>query len=179
VVGPQLSGSAALVQRKVGEDRFVSAVRSDHPGVGARLDLDTFVRLRHLVIDPTSSPSASMLDAALAKLGRTRVVTMRIPHFLGAPYIVARSDLLITSSMALLKHAATLLPLRLFGPPIALPIVRTVMTWHARMNEDPAHTWLRDVTQRCTTAVLTASPRTPAAGEPLNGRGGARGRPRR
>jgi hypothetical protein len=72
--------------------------------------------------------------------------------------------------------AATLLPLRLFGPPLALPVVRTMMTWHARMNEDPAHAWLRDVTQRCTTAVLTASPRAPAAGEPLGGRGGSRAR---
>ncbi len=166
IVGPQLS-APGLIQRKIGEDGFASAVRRDHPRVGRHLDLDTFVALRHLVIDPVGDGGVSVVDTALAKHGRVRDVAMRVPHFVGAPFIAARSDLLLTAPWALLTHAATLLPLRLFEPPLELPTPRTFMNWHERVNEDPAHTFLREVTARCTAAVLSRPAKRPKPGVAL------------
>lgn len=154
IVGPQLGEAPGLIQRKVGEEFLASAVRADHPQVGKTLDLDTFVAARHIVVDPLGAEKASIVDRALGKLGRQRDVAMRIPHFLGAPFIVARSDLLLTAPFALLRHFAGLFPLRVFEPPLELPTGRTVMTWHERVADDTAHVWLRELTARCTAAVV-------------------------
>jgi DNA-binding transcriptional LysR family regulator len=167
VVGPQLT-APGLIQRKVGEDGFASAVRRDHPRVGRQLDLDTFVSLRHLVIDPVGTGGVSAVDTALTERGRVRDVAMRIPHFVGAPFITARSDLLLTAPWALLNHAAQLLPLRLFEPPLELPVQRTFMTWHERATEDPAHAFLREVAARCTAAVLSRPSKRPKLGAALS-----------
>lgn len=167
IVGPQLPAAAGLVQRKIAEDGFASAVRDDHPLVGQRLEIETFIGLRHLVVDPQGQGQASLVDLALRKLGRQRDVAMRIPHFMGAPFIVARSDLLLTAPRSLLLHFGRLLPLRIFEPPIELPDVRTMMTWHERVSDDPAHAWLRDLTARCTAATLGYKLRRPKPGRPF------------
>lgn len=165
VVGPQVS-APGLIQRKVGEDGFGTVVRRDHPRVGRHLDLDTFVALRHLVINPVGVSGISLVDEALAKLGRRRDVAMRVPHFLGAPFIAARSDLVLTGPYGLLRRATELLPLRLFEPPIELPLGRIFMSWHERVTEDPGHAWLRDVAGRCTAAVIAKPVRRAKAATP-------------
>lgn len=150
VIGPSLSPQPGLVQRRVGEDDFASCVRVDHPRLRRRLDLETYVELRHLVITPTGGDGISPVDEALAARSLRRKVAMRVPHFVGAPFIVARSDLLLTAPRSLLVHAAELLPLRLFDPPLPLPTVRTVMTWHERVGDDPGHAYLRELAATCT-----------------------------
>ena len=90
----------------------------------------------------------------LAQLGRERRITMRTPHFIGGPFIVARSDLVMTAPVALARRAAQLLPLRLFVPPVSLPTTRATMTWHERFDNDPAHAFLRDLAGGATRAVI-------------------------
>lgn len=164
VVGPQLDGVPGLVQRKVGSNFLAAAVRVDHPIVGKRLDLDTYLSLRHLVVDPSGSGTIGAVDRALEKLGRRRDVAMRVPHFLGAPFIVSRSDLVLTAPWALLRHFARLLPLVVFEPPLELPSGRVFMTWHERVADDPAHVFLRELTARCTQAVVDAPVKRPRLG---------------
>ena len=45
--------------------------------------------------------------------------------------------------------------------PLELPTGRTFMTWHERVNDDAAHAWLRDLTARCTAAVMAGPPKRP------------------
>jgi DNA-binding transcriptional LysR family regulator len=165
VVGPQLDGVPGLVQRKVGANFLASALRVDHPIVGKRLDLETYLSLRHVVVDPAGSEAVGAVDGELEKLGRRRDVAMRVPHFLGAPFIAARSDLVLTAPWALLRHFARLLPLALFEPPLELPSTRVFMTWHERVVDDPAHVFLRELTARCTQVVLEAPVKRPRLGQ--------------
>lgn len=164
IVGPQLGAISGLVQRKVGEDFLASIVRADHPLVGKHLDLETYLAVRHLVVDPTGAGAIGAVDHALSRIDRRRDVAMRVPHFLGAPFIVARSDLVLTAPWALLRHFANLLPLSIFEPPIELPTGRTFMTWHERVTDDAAHIWLRELTARCTAAVLSVPVKRPRPG---------------
>lgn len=154
VVGPPLPPVAGLVQRKIAEEGFATVVRRGHPIAKRRLDLDVFMQLRHLLITPTYAAGPSVIETALAEHNFAGQIAMRVPHFIGAPFIVARSDLVLTAPRSLLRHAAELLPLRLFEPPLPLPPSRTFMTWHQRGDGDPALAWLRDLTARCTAAAL-------------------------
>jgi DNA-binding transcriptional LysR family regulator len=43
------------------------------------------------------------------------------------------------------RHLAKLYPVTLLTPPVPLPRFTMSMAWHARLDNDPAHRWLRDV----------------------------------
>ncbi len=152
-VGPELPPVAGLKCTTVGREDFVCLVRADHPGVGETLDLDTYLRLPHLLVSP-GGEIGGVVDEALAAMGQQRRITMRTPHFLGGPFIAARSDLVMTAPAALARRAAELLPLRLFVPPLSLPTTRVVMTWHERFDNDSAHAFLRDLAAVATRAVV-------------------------
>lgn len=150
-VGRPLPPRSGLMQKTVATDEFACLVRRDHPQVEGSLDLDTFCSIPHIV---TKAPTGSPVDASLAQLGRTREVKMRIPNFTGAPFIVARTNFLLTTSLALALEACRILPLEQHAPPIPLRKFDVVMTWHERNNLDPGQRYLRDVAQRATKAVV-------------------------
>src|SRR5262249_25405328 len=119
----------------------------DHPRVGKELDLATFVSLPHLLV--TRDPDGTgPLDAALAAHGLRRHIAMRVPYHLAGPFIVARSDLVLITTLALARDAASLLPLRILRCPLPLPMLKVTMAWHERNQNDPAHRWFREITLR-------------------------------
>jgi DNA-binding transcriptional LysR family regulator len=84
-----------------------------------------------------------VVDEALAKIGKRRVVAMTIPHFLLAPFVVSRSDCILTIPSRVARAFARLLPIRVLEPPLAISGFDVAMLWHARADEDDAHAWLR------------------------------------
>jgi DNA-binding transcriptional LysR family regulator len=104
VVGPAMQPQLGLVQRRVAEDDLRCLVRRDHPEVGDTLDLDTFLALGHLVTQPPAKApgAASPVADALRGISPNVRIMMTIPHLIGGPFIVAKSDLVLTTS----RHAA-------------------------------------------------------------------------
>jgi DNA-binding transcriptional LysR family regulator len=152
VAGVDLEPAAGLIRTKLFQDALVCIVRRDHPRVGKELDLETFAAVPHLLV--TRDPEGSgPVDAALAAHGLTRHVAMRVPYHLAAPFIVARSDLLVMTTLALARDAASMLPLRILRCPLPLPVLKVTMAWHERNQNDPAHKWFRDIAMRCVEGV--------------------------
>ena len=143
VPGLDLEARAGLVQRTLGEEGFRVLAAADHPGVGQRLTRKRFVQLPHLLVSPGGG-DRGVVDLALAKLELTRRVALRIPHFVAAPFIVARTELLFTCPERFARAAAELAPLRSWKPPVPLPATRIIAVWHERFRADPAHRWLRE-----------------------------------
>lgn len=132
-----------LRQRAISEDHFVCVVRADHPAIGETLDLDTYCRLPHALISPQGEGS-TVVDNALAALGRSRRIALRVRYFALAPMLVAESDLLLTAPASLCGFMADKLPLRVLAPPLELPRFRMHMVWHERNERAPAQRWLRE-----------------------------------
>jgi DNA-binding transcriptional LysR family regulator len=155
VMGPSMPPQLGLVQRRVAEDELRVIVRRDHPAVGETMDLDTYLCLPHLLTQPEKLPgAASPVIAAAAAIGKQLRVAMTIPHLIGGPFIVAKSDLVLTTSRALAEAAAKILPLRVLDPPLPLPCYGVFMTWHERFTRDPGHQWLRELAARITAEVV-------------------------
>jgi DNA-binding transcriptional LysR family regulator len=127
---------------------FACAVRKGHPTIDGTLTLEQYVRTPHLLITLGDSAQPTWIDEALAKLRRRRQVAVRVRHFMVAPLIVARTDLLMTGPSMLIRHFAELVPLQVLPPPIPLPTYPEEMYWHERFDADPAHRWLRELIQR-------------------------------
>src|SRR5882672_1572406 len=63
------------------EERYACIVRKGHPLVRGRLTLRTYVALKHVMVSQ-SAGATSGIDRALAALGHTREVSLRVSHFL-------------------------------------------------------------------------------------------------
>ena len=135
-------------------DRFVCAVRKDHPHIGKRLTLDEFVKLDHIQIAPRGKPGG-YVDDMLHERGLSRRVARAIPYFHSALYLVAQSDYIVTVSERVANLFAEPLGLRLLPPPLPLRPYALSMVWHPRFDADPAHSWLREKLLRA--AKQTAS----------------------
>jgi DNA-binding transcriptional LysR family regulator len=152
IAGVALEPAAGLVRTKLFQDALVCIVRRDHPRVGKTLDLETFAALPHLLVT-RDLDGAGPVDAALAAHGLERHVAMRVPYHLAAPFMVARSDLIVITTLALARDAASMLPLRILRCPIPLPVLKVTMAWHERNQNDAAHKWFREITMRCAAGV--------------------------
>jgi DNA-binding transcriptional LysR family regulator len=139
------SRGGMLVQHLLNE-RFVCVVREDHPTVGRRLSLDQFLALPHALITPGGS-AGGIVDSALAKLGRRRRIAVEIPHFLVAPFLVEKTDVVLTLAERVARALAPSVRLRVLSPPpeLDLPGFEVSMLWHERHRADPAHAWFRSV----------------------------------
>jgi DNA-binding transcriptional LysR family regulator len=87
--------------------------------------------------------------------GAARRVALRVPHFMSALAMVARSDAIITVPESVALRAAELFAARVFVPPLELPSVKAVMVWARQLDADAGHRWLR--------ALLTSAELGPSA----------------
>jgi DNA-binding transcriptional LysR family regulator len=134
---------AGMHQRPLYAERMVSVVRRKHPGVGARLTLETFCSLEHILVSVRGSGFSARVDDALAKLGRKRLARLAVPHFLLVPEIVARSDMISALPERLARGYAK--RLRIFEPPLEIEGFTVGQIWHERNQREPAQLWFRDV----------------------------------
>lgn len=133
-----------LRKQRILTDRFVCVVREEHPVVKRRLSLDDFVSLSHALVAPRGG-SGSVVDSALAAMGKKRRVAISVPHFLVAPHVVRETDVVLTLAERVARALAPLLGLRQLAPPLELEGFSMSMVWHDRQHADPAHAWLRGV----------------------------------
>lgn len=134
---PQLRQSELL------RDRFVCAVRRDHPCLTRRLTATRYAKLGHVIITPRGQ-ARGFVDRALAERKLERRVVLAVPSFATAALAVASSDLVLTVSERVALALRGALPIALIDPPLSLPRITVSMTWHARSDADPLQRWLRD-----------------------------------
>jgi hypothetical protein len=124
-------------------------VRQGHPVLKRGLTLERFTGLGHVLITITGE-GGGVVDTALAAKGLSRRVALRIPSFLAAPLVVARSDLVVTLPRHTALEFAALAPLAVVVPPLKLPGFDISQLWHERHQADQRHAWLRKLVHAIT-----------------------------
>ncbi|MBK9037350.1 MAG: LysR family transcriptional regulator [Myxococcales bacterium] len=130
-------------QRHLFDETFTCAMRADHPAARARLTLDRFCALDHLLIAPRGT-AGGFVDGALAALGRQRRVAVAVPHFLVAPLVLAATDLIATIPRRVAAAFEPGVALALRPPPLEVAGFGVHVLWHERTATDPAQAWLRE-----------------------------------
>lgn len=166
--GPAPAPAAGIRGLELYRDPFKVIARHDHPGVGRRLTLQAYLAYEHVLVR-LEGRSEGAVDRALARHGYARRVGLSVPHFIGAPLAVARSDMLSTLAGGVASQARALLGVRMFEPPIEVPAAPITMWWPRAHDTDPARTWFRELLQSGVAAPpfirrLMRSPGPPAAG---------------
>ena len=134
------------------ETGYVALVRRDHPLVrdGAAGDgppsLAAFAAVPHLDLSSTGE-GTEFVDAELACHGLRRRVVLRAP-LLTAAAVLAQSDMLAVVGERTAKAFAAIAPLAVLPLGFASPRLVTAMLWHRRLDDLPAHRWLRNLVLR-------------------------------
>lgn len=131
-------GSAALL-----EDRFVAVMRQGHPAGRGKLSADIFGAVAHVAIS-SSGDDTGFIDRSLATRGAKRRIAAGLPY-LSAGAVLGRSDMVATLCRRVAEAMVRGAGLQLRELPFTSPTVRTSMLWHRRLDNYPAHRWLRDL----------------------------------
>ncbi|GLK50440.1 transcriptional regulator [Brevundimonas intermedia] len=132
--------------RTLFEEHYVCVMRRGHPAAGAPLDLETFCSLDHALMSHDGSQFRGATDKALAAVGRSRRVAAVVPSFLVLIDLVRHSDLTAMVPSRLVADATDLV---IQPPPLTVSGFTKILTWHERLQSDPAQQWLRDTLARC------------------------------
>jgi DNA-binding transcriptional LysR family regulator len=116
-------------------------MRRHHPAGRGALSAKVLAGLTHL--DPPTGENTDFLDAWLSERGLTRRIALRAPY-LSARAILSRSDLAATLSRRIAQEFVRTDRLQIHELPVKSPVVHTTMLWHRRLDNHPAHRWLRD-----------------------------------
>jgi len=134
----------SLQTRTLFTEDFVCMVKRRSALARGKLSLSRYLAARHVVVAPSGTPG-SLVDNVLSQRGLSRQIALRVPNFLVAPIVVSAADYINTGPARLARHLAEVYPLTLLPPPLPLPDFEIKLTWHARLDHDPAQRWLRQV----------------------------------
>jgi DNA-binding transcriptional LysR family regulator len=100
-----------LVVEKLFDDRMTCLVSRNHPANKAELlTLDEYVSMKHMLIS-RSGTRIGLIDDWLAEKGLERRIALIVPHFLSAPFIVAKTDMLLSLPERIAEKFVGLAPL--------------------------------------------------------------------
>ncbi|WP_218018782.1 LysR family transcriptional regulator [Novosphingobium rosa] len=137
---PDLTGSNILTQTLF-DHTFACLVSSRNSSITDSLSLQQFLAADHIVINEQGR-SQELFERRLRELGLTRRVLLHLPHFMSVPQLIARSNMIATvpRSLGVWYQDSGI---RIFPPPIEVPVIQLRQFWHRRMNDDAVVLWLR------------------------------------
>jgi DNA-binding transcriptional LysR family regulator len=150
-LGVFATAPAGFRRQRLYSDTMICALRRDHPVLARGLTLARFAALDHMLISITGE-GGGVVDDALAVRGLTRRIALRVPSFLAAPLVVARSDLIVTMPRRVAREFAAFAPIALVEPPLPIPAFTVSQLWHERQHTDARHAWLRRTLVTATSA---------------------------
>lgn len=133
--GPELRVKALY------KDHFVGVVREGHPFVGKTVTRADYLASKHVVTKRFGMLAGPVCNA-LSQQGEARREEVAVGSFAEALSLVRDTDL--TATVPAVSTVRLRAGLSSFPVPIAIPAITVALVWHPRMDNDPAHRWLRD-----------------------------------
>ena len=126
------------------EERFVCLMAADNPLADREgLSLEEFLGAAHAVVDVLRGEQ-SAVDRRLTELGTHRAVALSVPYHTAAVLAVPGTRLVATIPSRLVSTLDDP-ALRVVAAPREVEDMPYLMSWHPRLDDDPAQRWLRDL----------------------------------
>jgi DNA-binding transcriptional LysR family regulator len=109
------------------------------------MTVDDYLSLPHVAPSQMLAGYSGVIESFLAKKGMHRNVVIESAYFGLIPYMLTRSDLVLTTGRQFMKFYEKNLPLKTFRVPVELPAMRFYQLWHERVHHAPEHKWLREM----------------------------------
>jgi DNA-binding transcriptional LysR family regulator len=135
---------AGFCGQRLFQDRFVCALRADHPRVGRILTVEQFQAETHVAVT-TSGTGHSIVEETLDQKRIRREVGLKVPSFIGLGPILSNTELLAILPEQLGTFFAQNGRIKLVELPFEIPPYHIYQLWHERLRHDPANRWFRKV----------------------------------
>jgi DNA-binding transcriptional LysR family regulator len=126
------------------QEQFICVCRRDHPSIGNTISLEEYAHADHLLVS-VQEDRIGRVDFLLAQQNLTRNIALSTPHFLVAPSILARTNLIATLVERVAKEFAPTLNLKILPCPLPLKGFSVFMRWHQSTRDFATHAWLRSI----------------------------------
>jgi DNA-binding transcriptional LysR family regulator len=133
-------------------EQFVCVCRRDRPFNGDSLSLEEYVSASHLLVS-VQEDMVGRVDYVLKKQDLKRHIALSIPHFLVAPSVLTRTNLIATLPERIAREFASNLNLKILPCPILLKGFSVYMHWHQSNKNNPASVWLRALIQEIAATI--------------------------
>jgi DNA-binding transcriptional LysR family regulator len=147
VIGNWLSPPDDLHMGRLFGDEVVCLVAKDHPAVRRKWDAakpDSWLEAEHIAPTALHPGAKGVIDEHLDKLGLSRNIVVRCPHFGLMPSMVASSLLVMTTGRQYCERFAALLPVKILPCPVVFPRLMYYQLWHERTHASASAKWLRE-----------------------------------
>ncbi|CAA0109494.1 Nodulation protein D 2 [BD1-7 clade bacterium] len=124
------------------DNRFVCAMRPDHPLATTDLDINTYADAEHLLFS-LSGDALGDVDKLLQQQGLSRRIAMTVNHGYGLQKLLASTDLITTIPAPIIFDSVNNGQLITRSPPVNITPAPISMSWHTRMKRDTTLLWLR------------------------------------
>jgi DNA-binding transcriptional LysR family regulator len=133
---------AGFCQQRLFKERFVCAVRRDHPRIDNSLSLEEFEREMHLAISTTGT-GHNIVERSFEAKGVHRKIALTVPSFLGITSVITSLNYIVTLPEQLANHLARSANIKVLPLPVNFAPYYILQHWHERYTHDPASRWLR------------------------------------
>ena len=138
---PDLS-SINYYQQVISTQSFCCLLSVNHPLRNSTISREAYFAADHVLVEGQSS-SEELLETFLARQRARRKIVLRTPHFMSAPAIVARTQLIATVPDAVANIVSMMSNPRIVHTEFHMPRFDTCVYWHPSMQEDAKNRWLR------------------------------------
>ncbi len=133
-------------------DEYVTLLSADSPvAAEPELSIEAFAALPHITIT-SSGDDTHFIDDALADRGLARLVSAKVPlHSLILMLIGSEALAVVPRRVA--ADLVAICPLTMRPLPFPSPGISLSMIWHRRLDNHPAHRWLRGTLRAMTAGI--------------------------
>lgn len=109
------------------------------------MTVEDYLALPHVAPSQMVAGYSGVIESFLARQGLQRNVVTESAYFGLIPYMLMRSDLVLTTGRQFMKFYEKNLPLKTYRVPLDFPAMRFYQLWHERVHQAPEHKWLREL----------------------------------
>ncbi|HEY8608983.1 MAG TPA: LysR family transcriptional regulator [Noviherbaspirillum sp.] len=150
---------AHLHMSKLFEDEIACMMRADCAYAlrtdPDKMSLPDYLSLPHVAPSQMLPGYYGVIESWLDKQGLHRNVVVESAYFGMIPYMLTRTDLVMTTGRQFMRFYEKNLPLKVFKVPVKFPPMRFYQLWHQRVHQAPEHKWLRELVGSTARALLS------------------------
>ncbi len=133
-----------IKQKPLSSNPYVCVVRRDNELVKDVLDLDTYLKLKHIHISSRRG-GLGHVDLALGKMGKKREIILRTQNYLATPEMAATTDFAITVPRIFAEFLSRTVDVNVLELPFETPDLEAFLYWHESTDKDQANIWIREM----------------------------------
>lgn len=146
VIGNWLEPPGELHLGRLFSDEIVCLVGQEHAAVRnpRSWTIDRYLDADHVAPTALHAGARGVIDEHLQRLGKSRRIAVRSPHFALVPLMLAQTQLVLTTGRLFCQRYLDLLPLRIVRCPVNFPSMTYYQLWHDVSHNASSLRWLRE-----------------------------------